>query len=91
MQLDGRIVRLIAVGASVAANCQPCLQTNAKKAAEAGAGSREIAEAVAIGRMVREGSASKMDRFISTMADIEAALQVITADCGCGAQGAARE
>ena len=28
MKLDERILRLIAVGASVSANCQPCLEVN---------------------------------------------------------------
>ncbi len=32
MTLDDRVLRLIAVGASVAANCRPCLQINATEA-----------------------------------------------------------
>jgi AhpD family alkylhydroperoxidase len=67
MQLDERIIRLIAVGASVTANCQSCLDANARKAIEHGADQRQIAQAIAIGRMVRKGAASGMDRFISTL------------------------
>ncbi|NTU63269.1 MAG: carboxymuconolactone decarboxylase family protein, partial [Chloroflexi bacterium] len=37
MNLDNRILELIAVGASVAANCQPCLDYNVRKALEFGA------------------------------------------------------
>jgi AhpD family alkylhydroperoxidase len=63
MQLDEKILRLIAVGASVSANCQPCLQTNLTKARENGCDEQEIAEAIWAGKMVRRGAASKMDAF----------------------------
>jgi AhpD family alkylhydroperoxidase len=42
MKLDARIKELIAVGASVAANCQPCLQYHVSKAREAKADDEEI-------------------------------------------------
>jgi AhpD family alkylhydroperoxidase len=63
MQLDERTMRLIAVGASITANCQPCLQTNLAKARENGSDEQEIAEAIWVGKMVRQGAAAKMDRF----------------------------
>jgi len=92
MQLDEETMRLIAVGASVAANCLPCLKTNAEKAVEAGADHREVAEAIAIGKMVRQGAASKMDRFISGMANIGASLEGIAGtDCECGVQHTVKE
>ena len=58
MMLDDRTLRLIAVGASITANCQPCLETNIKKALENGAGEGEVAEAIQVGKMVRRGAAS---------------------------------
>lgn len=67
MKLDERMMRLIAVGASIAANCQPCLQTNAAKALESGANEGEIAEAIWVGKMVRRGAASKMDEFATSL------------------------
>lgn len=67
MRLDERVMRLIAVGASIAGNCQPCLQTNAKKALESGADEQEIAEAIWVGKMVRRGAASKMDKFAASL------------------------
>ena len=63
MQLDERTMRLVAVGASIAANCQSCLQTNLVKARENGSDEQEIAEAIWVGKMVRKGAAAKMDRF----------------------------
>ncbi|MBI5929653.1 MAG: carboxymuconolactone decarboxylase family protein [Chloroflexi bacterium] len=61
MKLDNRTLRLIAVGASVTANCQPCLQTNVAKALESGADEQTIMEAIEVGKMVRQGAASKLD------------------------------
>ena len=61
MKLDERVAYLIAVGASVTANCQACLERNVVKARELGATDQEIARAVAIGKMVREGAAANLD------------------------------
>lgn len=61
MKLDHRTIQLIAVGASVTANCQPCLEYNFGKARECGIDKREITEAIAVAKMVRKGAAAKMD------------------------------
>jgi AhpD family alkylhydroperoxidase len=67
MKLDERMMRLIAVGASITANCQPCLQTNVAKALESGADEGEIAEAIWVGTMVRRGAASKIDKYAASL------------------------
>jgi AhpD family alkylhydroperoxidase len=64
MSLDERTLRLIAVGASISANCQLCLQINVEKAIQAGIQEQDIAKAIQIGKMVRQGAASKMDRLV---------------------------
>jgi AhpD family alkylhydroperoxidase len=71
MKLDDRTIELIAVGASVTAGCHHCLEHHAGKARKLGAGEDEVAEAIAVGRMVRGGSASQMDRFIERLAEGE--------------------
>jgi AhpD family alkylhydroperoxidase len=83
MKLDERTLRLIAVGASVTANCQPCLQNNLAKALEEGIGESELAEAIHVGKMVRQGAASKMDRFISSL-NASSSVTEGAAECGCG-------
>ena len=84
MKLDDRTKRLIAVGASITANCQPCLQTNITKALENGADEQEIAEAIEIGKMVRQAAASKMDKFASSLNDAAACVANPTVSrCGC--------
>ncbi len=86
MKFDNRITELIAVGASVAANCQSCVQYHVGKAAEYGIDQGEIAQAVEIGRMVRKGAAAKMDKLVESL--LGAAPSVpsgATEGCGCGA------
>lgn len=63
--MENKIKMLIAVGAAVTANCQPCLKTAVSQAQGTGAEEKEILEA--IGRIVRKGAMGKMDRFASTL------------------------
>jgi AhpD family alkylhydroperoxidase len=88
MRLDKRSVRLIAVGASIAANCQPCLETNVSKALEYGADQQDINEAIEVGKMVRKGAASKMDQFSSGLSDASPSPDS-TKDAECGCDGRA--
>jgi AhpD family alkylhydroperoxidase len=81
MKLDHHIKGLIAVGAAVSANCQPCLQTATAMALEAGAEGQEIAEAIEVGKRVRKGAASKMDQFVADLA--QAATTATDGGCGC--------
>jgi len=65
MAFDLKTIELIALGASVAANCHPCLQTHRKKALEAGLTELEIRDAMEVGRSVRTGAANSMDKLIA--------------------------
>ena len=82
MPLDNHIKALIAVGAAVSANCQPCLQSTLALAQESGAEVGEIAEAIEVGKMIRRGAASKMDKFAASLNLAEPA----PAEVGCGCQ-----
>jgi AhpD family alkylhydroperoxidase len=68
MELNEKIKELVAVGASITANCQPCLQLHVEKAVGAGASPDEVAAAIEIGNRVRKGAAAKMDTFSSRVA-----------------------
>ena len=83
MQLEERIARLIAVGASVAANCEPCLEANVRKALEAGADSSLIAEAIVVGKLVRKGAVSSMDAFLSEMEASAVTMGTDHISCDC--------
>lgn len=63
MELCEKITELVAVGASITANCQPCLQSHVRKALGAGASPEEVAAAIEVGNRVRKGAAAKMDAF----------------------------
>jgi AhpD family alkylhydroperoxidase len=65
--MEDKIKLLIAVGASVTANCQPCLKTAVTQAQTVGVDKKEIIEAIAIGRVVRRGAFGKMDKFASSL------------------------
>jgi AhpD family alkylhydroperoxidase len=84
MKLNEHYLRLIAIGASVAANCQQCLEINLARARDCGAEDAELAQAVWVGRMVRKGAAAKLDQFASNL--LEPAMDhapTINADCRC--------
>ena len=83
MRLDNQILALIAVGASVSANCQPCLERNVGTALRCGADGEQITEAIEIGKKVRQGAASKMDRLITS-------LKYAVPSAASGADGACR-
>jgi AhpD family alkylhydroperoxidase len=84
MSLDNKILALIAVGASVSANCQPCLERNVRTAIKCGADVQQIAEAIEIGKKVRQGVATKMDQFALSLNNAVPALATeVAGGCGC--------
>lgn len=82
MKLDEKTMRLIAVGASITANCQPCLQISVTKALEEGISEQEITGAIEVGKIVRQGAASKMDQFMTSLNPTNAVV-VSAADGRC--------
>jgi AhpD family alkylhydroperoxidase len=81
--MENRIKLLIAVGASVTANCQPCLQHLMREAKDSGAEEKEIMEAIAIAKMVRKGAMAHMDEFASGLIG-EAKPVAEDSENGCG-------
>lgn len=65
--MENKVKMLIAIGAAVTANCQPCLKTAISQAEGIGSDEKEILEAIAIGRIVRKGAVGKMDKFASNL------------------------
>lgn len=59
---DEKTKELIAIGASITANCHPCLDYHVAKARELGVGNDEILEAIEVGKQVRRGASAKTDR-----------------------------
>jgi AhpD family alkylhydroperoxidase len=67
MTFDNRTTELIAIGASVAANCPSCVEYHLAGAAEYGIEQNELVQAVEIGRMVRKGAAGNVDRVVDRL------------------------
>ncbi len=84
MKLDNQTLALIAVGASVAANCQLCLERNVSTARQCGADAQQIAEAIEIGKRVRQGAASKLDKCAELQHYVTApSTASMAGECGC--------
>jgi AhpD family alkylhydroperoxidase len=61
--LPKKAKELIAVGISVVKNCESCMQWHITQAAKAGAGMREVLEAVEVGIEMEGGPATVSARF----------------------------
>lgn len=85
MTFDKRTVELIVLGASVAANCQPCLQFHINEALKVGITQPEIQAAIQVGKTVRKGAAHKMDQLISTIIKDDMVISHEGGE-GCGCQ-----
>lgn len=62
MALDKKTLELVAIGASVAACCEPCLEYHYKAAREAGATPAEICHAIKMAEKVRQAPIDKMKK-----------------------------
>jgi len=62
--LDAKMKELIAIGASVACNCHPCVKYHTGKAKKLKIEPELIKQAVEVGKMVRKGAATQMDELL---------------------------
>ena len=65
--LDAKTKELIAIGASVAANCIPCVKYHTNKAKEMGLDQESIQDAITMGQKVRQGAAGEMDELLEKL------------------------
>lgn len=82
MELDARMAELVAIGASVAGHCQPCLFYHVTKAKELGIEDGQIRTAISVGHMVEKGAMSAMREFAKSAAG--EASQTTSACCEGG-------
>lgn len=64
--MEQRIKLLVAVGAAVAANCQPCLENLRALALVGEVEEKEILEAIGVAKMVRKGVMAKTDELAAS-------------------------
>ena len=78
--LDDKTKELVAVGAAITANCQPCLEYHTAKARELGVTDDDIFEAIKVAQQVRSGATAKIDRFA---AEHVSGQKEVVAPAGC--------
>jgi AhpD family alkylhydroperoxidase len=86
MELNGKIRELIAIGAAITANCQPCLAAHAEKALGFGACPEEVAVAIEIGTRVRKGATARMEAFAAGLQTTAPAITMGAVTEGGGRQ-----
>lgn len=82
--MDEKLKEMIAIGASVTANCIPCIQFHFARAREVGVTDAEIRAAVQVGKLVRKGAARKWDEELTGLLGEQGASSADGAGEGCG-------
>lgn len=80
--MDEKIKEMVAIGASVTANCIPCIRYHFNKAREVGLTDAEIKIAIQVGKSVRKGAAQKWDEEVNGL--FTSSLERAKANCSCG-------
>jgi AhpD family alkylhydroperoxidase len=65
--LNENIKELISIGASVSANCHPCVKYHTAKAREMKIDEADIRQAINVGKKVRKGAAGEMDKLLEEL------------------------
>ncbi|MHA1152357.1 MAG: carboxymuconolactone decarboxylase family protein [Alphaproteobacteria bacterium] len=63
---------LVAIGASVAANCYPCMKHHLAKCEDLGVAGAEVRAAAEVGMMVKRGAASNTRKFVAELLGADA-------------------
>jgi AhpD family alkylhydroperoxidase len=70
--MDDETKELVAIGASAAANCYPCMKHHLAKCEDLGIAGAEIRAAAEVGMMVNRGAASNTRKFVAELLGAEA-------------------
>ena len=65
--MDKKIQEMVALGASYALNCRPCMEYHKRVATEAGLTREEMQAAIRVAEAVREGASKKSDEFAENL------------------------
>ncbi|HSV29603.1 MAG TPA: carboxymuconolactone decarboxylase family protein [Candidatus Omnitrophota bacterium] len=80
--MDERITELVAIGASAAVNCHPCLQHHLAECDRLGLDRADVAAAVEVGMMVNRGAAAKTRTHAGEV--LGTGAKEAGGGCGCG-------
>lgn len=82
--MDERMKELIAIGASAAVNCHPCLSHHLSECDRLGIDRDEVKAAADVGMMVNRGAAAKTRAHAQTVLGMGAPQTGGAGGCGCG-------
>jgi len=85
--IDYRVTMLIAAGAAMAANCEPCLNKIVPDLIAAGVAEADIRKAVEIGQFVKDKPAAIMKEAADALTGSQLADQQNSEGCGCPSDG----
>ena len=85
--VDFKVTMLIAAGAAMAANCEPCLNKIVPDLIAAGVAEGDIRKAVEIGQFVKDKPAAIMKEAADALTGSQLADQQKSEGCGCPADG----
>ena len=85
--IDYRVTMLIAAGAAMAANCEPCLNKVVPDLLAAGVAEADIRKAVEIGQFVKDKPAAIMKEAADVLTGSQLAGPQNSEGCGCPADG----
>jgi len=80
--MDDTTKILVALGASAAANCRPCMDHHANRARENGLSSADVRIALELGTKVSEGAQKKTREYFRGLVDAPA-TEKATDNAGC--------
>jgi AhpD family alkylhydroperoxidase len=81
--MDERTKELIAIGASVAANCHPCTRFHLAKCDELGIARENVAAAAKVGQTVNRGAAGATREFVADLLGEDAPKAAAASGAGC--------
>jgi len=82
--MDEKTKEMIAIGTSVGAHCQPCLEYHVNRARQVGLTDDEIREAIGVGHMVEKGALAAMKQFSDKILDAQTPAGAVGGCCGDG-------
>jgi AhpD family alkylhydroperoxidase len=71
LDMDEQTKELVAIGASVAANCYPCMKHHLAKCDALGVARTEVRAAAEVGKMVNRGAAANTRKFVDELLGAE--------------------
>ena len=85
--VDYKVTMLIAAGAAMAANCEPCLNKIVPDLIAAGVAEADIRKAVEIGQFVKDKPAAIMKEAADALTGSQLAVPQKSDGCGCPSDG----